>query len=99
MREAAPKLAIFVYVQKTPDRSHANLEKGGNDNGHGDIQRIAHEEDYKNHPQFAPIHRLAEENEPFKVGQNGVPIWDFSFFGDLIWDSISHYGYCGYICF
>ena len=80
MREAAPKLAIFVYVQKTPDRSHANLEKGGNDNGHGDIQRIAHEEDYKNHPQFAPIHRLAEENEPFKVGQNEVQILDFIFF-------------------
>ena len=67
MREAAPKLAIFAYVHKTPNHSHANLEKGGNDNGHGDIQRIAHEEDYKNHPQFAPIHRLAdEENEPFK---------------------------------
>ena len=93
MREAAPKLAIFAYVHKTPNRSHANLDEGGNDNGHGDIQRIAHEEDYKNHPQFAPIHRLAEENEPFKVGQNKVPIWDFIFYKVPIWDFISHYGY------
>ena len=93
MREAAPKLANFVYVQKIPDHSHVNLDKGGNDNEHGDIQQIAFEKYYKNHPQFAPIHRLAEENEPFKVGQNGVPIWDFIFFGVPIWDSISHYGY------
>ena len=77
VREAAPKLANFDYVRKTPDHSHANLDKGGNDNGHGDIQRIALEENYKNHPQFAPIHCLAEENEPFKVGQNKVPIWFF----------------------
>ena len=77
VREAAPKLASFAYVQKTPDRSHANLEKGGNDNGHRDIQQIALEEYYKNHPQFAPIHCLADENKPFKVSQNEVPNWDF----------------------
>ena len=42
VRDAALKLANFDYVHKTPDRSHVNLNKGGNDNGHGDIQRIAH---------------------------------------------------------
>ena len=93
MRDAALKLANFDYVHKTPDRSHANLDKGSNDNGRGDIQQIALEEYYKNHPQFAPIHCLAEENEPFKVGQNEVRILDFIFFEVQNPDFISHYGY------
>ena len=59
---------MYSYVQKTPDFSHANLDKGGNDDEHRDIQRITLEEDYKKHLQFAPVHRLAKEYEPFKVG-------------------------------
>ena len=79
VREAAPKLANFDYVRKTPDHSHANLDKGGNDYGHWNIQRIALKEYYKNHPQFAPVHCLVKEKEPFKVGEIEVPIWDFIF--------------------
>ena len=31
---------------------------------------VAHKMDYKNHPHFTIIHRLVEENELPKVGQN-----------------------------
>ena len=77
MREAAPKLAIFAYVHKTPNHSHANLDEGGNDGGFRGIQRIALEQDNKNYPQFVAIRRLVEENGRVEHGENKVPIWDF----------------------
>ena len=53
------------------------LDEGGNDGGFRGIQRIALEQDNKNHPQFVTIRRLVEENGRVEHGENGVPIWDF----------------------
>ena len=44
------------------------VNDGGRFKESRDNRQIALEMDYKNHPQFVAIRRLAEENELLKVG-------------------------------
>ena len=49
--------------RKQPSVRHKKVSDGGRFN-----RQIALEMDYKKHPQFVAIRRLAEEKEPLKVG-------------------------------
>ena len=51
-----------------PSVRREKVSDGGRFEESRNNRRIALEMDYKNHPQFVAIRRLAEENELLKVG-------------------------------
>ena len=53
---------------KQPSVRREKVSDGGRFEESRNNRRIALEMDYKNHPQFVAIRRLAEENELLKVG-------------------------------
>ena len=67
----------MTYVRQAAILTHAFLLKGGTFKEGGAKRWKALEKDYKKHPQFVPIRRLAEENEPSKHGQDEGPSRSF----------------------
>ena len=67
----------MTYVRRTVFLTHVFLLKGGTFKEGGAKRWKALEKDYKKHPQFVPIRRLAEENEPYEHGKNKGPSWSF----------------------
>ena len=67
----------MTYVRQTAFRPHVFLQKGGTFEEGGAKRWKALEKDYKKHPQFVPVRRLAEENEPCEHDQNKDPSWSF----------------------
>ena len=67
----------MTYVRQTAFRPHVFLLKGGTFKEGGAKRWKALEKDYKEGPQFVPIGRLVEENEPSEHGKNKDPSWVF----------------------
>ena len=67
----------MTYVRQAAILTHVFLLKGGTFKEGGAKRWKALEKDYKKHPQFVPIRRLAEENEPSEHDQNKDPSWYF----------------------
>ena len=63
----------MTYVRQTAFLTHVFLLKGGTFKEGGAKRWKALEKDYKKHPQFVPIGRLVEENEPSEHGINKDP--------------------------
>ena len=67
----------MTYVQQRALGPQVFLLKGGTFKRSRAKRWKALEKDYKKHPQFVPIRRLAEENEPYEHGKNKGPSWSF----------------------